>query len=232
MPDIADIAPITQGIGAVAGLAQTLISNAKEKKENKKLNRFFSQRKAFKTPQEIFDNLYLQESNLQGYSDSTLGYLTGEAGAGLSSGLGAATRLGADPNQLSGLVDNYYKNIFSIGAGSELARMKQFDSVTNAMLLLAGNKEAEEVSKDNLIKDQMQAVSSRVRAAGVGVQSGANLLLNSVANLGATGLYGSTNTPNNVTIPGTNLSAGGSGAAAGTGGLTPSEIIALRNQIK
>lgn len=187
---------ITGGIG----LAQTLINAGKEKRANKELKRLFSQRKSFETPSEIFDILNLSQFNAaQGFSDQTTSYLTGEAGAGLAGSLGTATRLGADPNALSGTIDQYYKDIFKIGAESDLVKMKKFDSFTNALGLVAQNKEAEWQSEENLIKDQMAAVASRVQAANTGQQSGLNLALGSLAALASNNLY-KTKQPNSKEI--------------------------------
>ena len=198
---------IASGVGAVAGLVQTLVNAGKEKRANKELKRLFSQRKAFQTPEEIFDILNLTQMNAaQGFSDETNSYLTGQAGAGLAGGLGVASRLGADPNQLSGLIDNYYQDIFKIGAESDLVKMKKFDSLTSALNLVAENDAAEQVSADNLIKDQMQAVASRVQAANVGQQSGLNLALSSISALAGNDLY-KTKTPNRSSILASNTAA-------------------------
>lgn len=189
-----------QGVGAIIGLAQTFMNNAKEKRANRELKNLFSKRKAFETPEEIFDMLNLSQFNAaQGFSDETMSYLTGQAGAGLVGGLGTASRLGADPNQLAGLIDNYYQDIFKVGAENELTKMKKFDSFTNALGLVAQNAEAEWQSQDNLIKDQMQAVASRVGAANQGQQSGLNLTLSSLAALATNNLYGG-KTPNRTAI--------------------------------
>lgn len=179
-------AAITGGVG----LLQNFINAGKEKKANKELKRLFSQRKAFQTPEEIFDILNLSQFNAaQGFSDETTSYLTGQAGAGLAGSLGAATRLGADPNALSGTIDQYYQDIFKVGAESDLVKMKKFDSFTNALNLVAENDAAEQISADNLIKDQMQSVASRVGAANTGQQSGLNLALSSLASLASNNLY-------------------------------------------
>lgn len=198
---------IAAGLGAVTGLAQTFINAGKEKRANRELKRLFSQRKAFQTPEEIFEILNMQQFNAQqGFSDETTSYLTGQAGAGLSAGLGTAARLGADPNQLGGIIDNYYQDIFKIGSESDLVKMKKFDSLTNALNLVAENKAAEQVSEDNLIKDQMQAVASRVGAANAGQQSGLNLALSSIGALATNNLY-KTNTTNIPSLIASNTAA-------------------------
>lgn len=198
---------IAAGVGAAVGGVQALVNAGKERRANRELKNLFSQRRQFQTPEEIFEILNMQQFNAQqGFSDQTTEYLTGQAGAGLSAGLGTAARLGADPNQLGGLIDNYYQDIFKIGSESELVKMKKFDSLTTALNLVAENKAAEQVSADNLIKDQMQAVASRVGAANAGQQSGLNLALSSIGALATNNLY-KTNTPNNSTVTASNTAA-------------------------
>lgn len=187
---------VAAGVNLAVGGLQALFNAGKEKRANKELKRLFSQRKAFQTPEEIFDILNLTQFNAaQGFSDDTMSYLTGQAGAGLSAGLGTAARLGADPNQMAGIIDDYYQDIFKVGAESDLVKMKKFDSFTNALNMVAENEAAEWQSQDNLIKDQMQAVATRVGAANQGQQSGLNLALSSLAALATNNLY-KTNTPN------------------------------------
>lgn len=199
---------IAAGIGAAVGGIQALVNAGKEKRANRELKKLFSQREAYQTPEQIFDILNLSQFNAaQGFSDQTTSFLEGQAGAGLSAGLGTASRLGADPNQLGGIIDNYYQDIFKIGAESDLVKMKKFDSLTSALNLVAENKAAEQVSEDNLIKDQMQAVASRVQAASVGQQSGLNLALNSITSLAGMDLYGGKKAPNRSNIVASNTAS-------------------------
>lgn len=198
---------VAAGIGAAVGGIQALIEGGEAKEANRDLQRLFSQRKAYKTPAEIFDILNLTESNAaHGYSDETLNYLTGQAGAGLSGTLGTAERLGADPNQLSGILDSYYGDIFKIGAENDLVKMKKFDSLTNAIGLVAQNKEAEYQSRENLIKDQMQAAAARLSKAEQGVNSGLNFGIQALTNLASGGLY-NTSKPNSPEIIASNIPA-------------------------
>lgn len=204
---------LVPGLGAVAGIAQSIIEGGKAKKANRELDSLFKKRTKYQTPKEIFDILNLTTSNAaQGFSDETNAYLTGQAGAGLSSGLGAASRLGADPNQLSGLLDNYFQNIFKIGNENELVKMKKFDSLTNAINLVSQHKDAEWQSQENLIKDQMQSVAARVGNAQIGVNSGINLAFQGLSSLASAGLYDedipkTKYTPNRAALLATNTPA-------------------------
>lgn len=181
---------VAAAIGGLTGTIQSLIGSGQIKRGNRELNRLFSQRQAYQTPQEIFDILNLTQFNAaQGFSDETMSYLTNEAGAGLASSLGAATKLGADPNNLSALVDNYYKDIFKIGGENELQKLKKFDSLTNAIQLVAQGKDAEWQSEENILKDRMQAAASKVAGGQANLQSGLNATISSMASLASMGLY-------------------------------------------
>lgn len=198
---------VAMGITGAISAIQGLIGDGQIKEGNQELKRLFSKREAFQTPQQILDIVNMAQFNAsQGYSDETINYITGQAGAGLSSTLGAATKLGADPNNIAALIDGFYQNIFKVGAESELVKMKKFDSLTNALNLLAENKAAEWQSQDNLIKDQMQAAATKVAGGQQNLQSGVNTALSSLSALATNGLY-NTKTPSNTvqasTVPAT-----------------------------
>lgn len=174
-------------------MVQSIIGINQEHKANKKLQSFFRQRKAFSTPSEIFDMLNLSQLNAsQGFSDQTLQYLTGQAGSGMAKTLGVAERLGADPNDLSSVLDSYFQDIFKIGSENDLLKMQKFDRFSNALQVVASNKEAEWQSRENILKDQMQAEAQKVAAAQANVQSGLNLTLAGLSSLGSSDLYGDT----------------------------------------
>lgn len=182
---------VAMGIGALAGGIQALIGAGQAKRANRNLKRLFSQRKAYSTPSEIFEILELTQSNAsQGFSDETMQFLEGGASRGLASTLGAATRLGADPNQISGVLDSYFQDIFRIGTENELVKMKKFDDFTNALKLVSDSRSAEWASEDNLIKDQMQAEAQKVGAGQANVQSGLNLALGAGVALLGGNMYG------------------------------------------
>ena len=164
-------------IGAVAGAVQAIGGLIGAKKNNAALDRLFKQRKKFQTPSEIYDIVNMTQNNQAGYSPETLSYLTDQADTGLSSALGTATRLGADPNQLGSELDSYFKDIFKIGSDNELIKMKKFDSLINATQLLANNKEAEWASGENLIKDQMAAQAAKLANSQQNIQSGLNAII-------------------------------------------------------
>jgi hypothetical protein len=198
---------VAAGVGAAIGGIQALVGAGQAKRANRDLKRLFSQRQAYQTPEQIFEILNMQQFNAQqGFSDETQSFLTGQAGAGLSAGLGTASRLGADPNQLGGIIDNYYQDIFKIGAESDLVKMKKFDSLTSALNLVAENKTAEWQSQENLIKDQMAAAAQRLGAGQQNIQSGLNAGLSSISALAGMNLF-KTKTPNTPELLASNIPA-------------------------
>jgi hypothetical protein len=216
---------IAGGVQAAVGAGQTIAGNAK-------LKRLFSQRKAFQTPQEIFDILNMTENNAQtGLSSETTQYLTDQADRGLTSQLGVATRLGADPNQIGATLDNYFQDIFKIGNENEIQKLKKFDSVANALQLVAQNKEAEFQSKDNLIKDQMQSAAQKVASGQQNLQSGLNLGLNAASAFSTQDLYKTQFSKLQQLLGGGTITTG-ENSGSGAGGSTPSDILALLNGIK
>lgn len=230
LDDAAKINPIVAGAGAVTGIVETLIESGKVKKANKEMKRLFSKRKAFQTPQEVFDILNMSQYNASsGFSGDTLNYLTGEASEGLAAGLGTAKILGADPNQLSGMIDQYYGDIFKIGAESDLIKMRKFNDLTGALQLVAANKEAEWASKENIIKDQMQAVAQRISAGQQGINSGLNFAINSAALLAQNNMY---REPKPTVVQVGSNSTMTAPTTSTPGVRTPSEIINDRNQIQ
>lgn len=175
---------------AILGAAQYFSERHKAKKIQGDMKRLFAKRKAYQTPQELLDIANLRSANTQGFSDQTMSYLTGEADAGLASSLGTSLRLGADPNVVGDTLDRYYRQIAGIGTQSDLAKMSQIDAVANAIGVLGQSKEAEQVSADNLIKDQLQGKYAELGIANQGMTSGANFAIQGLTNLALTDLYG------------------------------------------
>lgn len=209
--------PVSTAVSAanlLVGGVQSLIGAGQEKRANRELSRLFKQRKAYSTPQEILDIVQMQENNAQtGFGAETLDYLTTGADRGMAAGLDTAKMLGADPNALGGILDGYFQDIFKIGGENELAKMKKFDGLINATQLLADNKVAEQISADNLIKDQMAAKAQQVAAGTQNIQSGLNLGLNALSTFANSyrdtdngGGTGSTQT--NITTPGAVVNPG------------------------
>lgn len=215
-------------IGATASGIQNLIALIGAIGGNNKLKKLFKQRTAFQTPSEVLDILNSTEQRAQsGYDPQTLDFLTNQADRSFATSTGNALRLGADPNVIAGLDDQYLQNIMKIGSDNATLQLQNFDKFLNAKQLVAANKEAEWASKENLIKDEMAAASTKVAAGQQNLQSGINLGLQVATSGAMNDLYGLNTPTSNV---GNNFGNGNSGVMQP--GLSPSELIKLKQLLQ
>ena len=188
---------ILGALGGYAGIAQAgmgvlqstlgLIQQGKARKE---INRLMSQRKAFTTPEEVYQTLQATQANAQtGLGSEVLSYLTGQNERGLSQGIGAATLLGGDANDLGALLDRYNTQSMNIGAQDQAAQMANFSRYLGALGVVAQNREAEWQSRDNLLKDRIQAAAARGQQGTLNLQSGLNATLGAITAGQQMGLY-------------------------------------------
>ena len=178
--------PVGLGLAAAQtalGLVQAISGGAKAK-------RLLKQRRAYQTPEEIFKILQASQSRAAGgYDPGTLSYITGQADRGFSSSLNAATQLGADPNQLSALLDQRIQSTFRIGAENQLRNMENFNKYISSLNLVAENDAAEQKSQQDLIKDQLQATSMQQQSGLQNIFGGANTALSTVSSMETANLY-------------------------------------------
>lgn len=159
---------ITSGLQTAFGVIQTISADAKLKK-------LLAQRTAYKTPEEYFDILNATQNRAQqGFDAFTLNYLTSEAEKGLSDTLGSATRLGANPNELSNYFENFSRNIMRIGAENQRLNMENFTRYLSALDVIGQNKAAEWKSQQDIIKDKIQAAAADKAAGFQNIGSGLN----------------------------------------------------------
>jgi hypothetical protein len=203
---------VTAGIGGI----QSIIGAIGQGKANKKLNKLFKQRTAYQTPKEIMDVLNSTQYNAQsGYDPQTLDFLTNSADRGFATQTGTALRLGADPNLISGLDDKYLQDIMRIGSDNATLQLQNFDKFLNAKTLVAENKTAEWQSREDLLKDQIQAVAGKAAAGAQNVNSGINTVVQAGSNLAASQLFKPTVTPTTQ--------------QNSTGGFTPAQMQQLQS---
>src|SRR5687768_11488299 len=101
-PSPADLNPVSMAVGATTAGMQSLLGLTQVISGDTRVKRLMGQRKAFKTPEEVFKVLNAtQNMAQQGYDATTLNFLTSDIDRSFAEGLGAAQRMGADPNQLS-----------------------------------------------------------------------------------------------------------------------------------
>lgn len=174
-------------IQSVLGLIQTVAAE-------KRAKRLLGMRQAYKTPEEYYDILNATASLAnQGYDAATLGYLTSNIDRGFSSAAGTATRLGADPNQLSALFDQRMQGIMRVGAENARLNMENFSRYLGALDVIGQNKAAEQKSQQDLLKDDLQAASVEKQQGVQNIFGGINTSLGGSAAIGTSTLYSNVN---------------------------------------
>lgn len=172
------------GAQAVLGGIQTISGNAAKKKA-------LAQRKPYQTPQEITDILNLTESNAQqGYDPNTLAYLTNQTDRAFSGALGTAELLGANPNDLSGIFDQKIQGLMKIGAENHQSNMENLSKYLGALDSVASNKAAEQKSKQDIVKDYLQAAGQEVQTGTANISGGINTAFSSLVAGKTGGIYG------------------------------------------
>jgi hypothetical protein len=178
--------PIGIGLSAAQtalGLVQAISGDAKMKK-------LLAQRKAYVTPQEIYDILNATASRASsGYDPQTLNYLTGETDRALGATLNTAELLGGDPNDLSAIFDKKIQASMKIGAENQLLNMQNFQRYLQAESVVADNKAAEFKSQQDILKDSIQAAAANKQAGLQNIGSGVNAGLATASAYGTAGLY-------------------------------------------
>lgn len=157
-PAVDPVSASIAGLQAAAGLVQTISASSKLKRKR-------AQRTAYQTPDEIFKILNAT-LNQAGGDTITRDFQTGQLDRSFSQILGGATRLGANPNDLSAIFDQKMMAAFKIGDAFHLSNLQYYDKVNTAYNLVAENRAAEWRSREDLIKDDMQALAAE-KAAGI-----------------------------------------------------------------
>lgn len=197
MPAAVPVDPVSAALTAgqaILGTTQAIIGSERSK-------RLLQQRRAYQTPEEYYKILQQTMSTAgQGYDPFTLSYLTGKTDQAFSSTLGTAERLGANPNDLSGIFDAKVNSIMKIGAENHALNMENIGKYINALDLIGQNKAAEQKSQQDLIKDQQQAAAADKQAGLQNIFGAANTFLAGYATDKANQLFAPKN--GTVTQPG------------------------------
>ncbi len=177
------------GIGLAAG--QTALGLVQSITADAKMKKLLAQRKAYVTPQEIYDILNATASRASsGYDPQTLQYLTGQTDNALGASINAATQLGGDPNDLSKIFDQKIQATMKIGAENQLLNMQNFQRYLQAESVVADNKAAEQKSQQDMLNDRIQAAAINKQAGLQNIGSGLNAGLSVASAYGTAGLYG------------------------------------------
>lgn len=210
---VAAVAGIVQG---GLGVVQTISGLFGRGRRRRQMERLQAQRKAFQTPDEVFQQLNATQYNAQtGLGAETLNFMMGSADRAFSSSIGAATRLGGDPNSLSRIFDQRVMQGMQIGSLDQNARMANFGQYLNALGTVAQNRAAEQISRDNLLKDRIQALSAQGADDTRNIQSGLNSILAGGTAIAASTLY---NNRGSVDLGANGVDVSGGSAI---GGLSP-----------
>lgn len=143
---------------------------------NKKAKTALSKREAYQTPDEIFQILNAVESNAQG-DTQTRDFQTQQIDKTFSNQLGIAELLGADPNDLSSLFNQKMQGILAVGQATHQSKMQEFGKYIGALEMVASNKAGEWKSRQDFVKDDLQAAAAEGAAANQTINSGINMAL-------------------------------------------------------
>ena len=187
-------------MGAVQGgigIVQSLIGAGQKRKARAKADKLMSERKAFITPEETMQALQASQWNAQtGMGGDVLKYLTGNADKTFSSSVGAVGLNGGDANDLMALFNQRAEENLKIAGQDTAARMANFSKLLTSLATVADNKAAEQVSKDNLLKDRIQGAVAEGGEGTKNGQSGLNGLLAGASTIAMGQLYKNKNDDN------------------------------------
>lgn len=175
---------LTTGIGLVQTIGN-IIGKAKSKDE---INKLLAQRKAFVTPDEVY-KLVNAATQKQGGDQEMVNLLTSQADSTFSQVLGTSALLGGSPNDFAKLFNQRVMTSTAIAEKNHAVSMANFSMLMDAWKTLAANKEAEWVSRDNLLKDRIQAAAGRGADANKGIGSGLNSMIAGLASLAQMGAW-------------------------------------------
>lgn len=178
--------PLLPLLGAVQA-ASGIIKDSKLAKEQKSL---VSQRTPFKTSQQVYDIVSQTQNAAQtGLDPATLQYLTTGIDNAASATLGVAKRLGANPNDLSAILDQQLEGMFKVGTQNAALKMENFSKYLSAEELLSKNLEAEWASQQGIIKDKLQSVQESRNNANKTINSGLNNIVSGISAMQIMDLY-------------------------------------------
>jgi hypothetical protein len=167
-------------VGAGIAALQAGYGIVQEIKAQKKINGLLSQRKAFQTSQQVYDIVNATLNQAQG-DTVTIDFETNAINQNLSNTVGAATRLGADPNMLSSLFQNSVNGIMRAGQEFHQSNTAAFSNVINAFKLLSDNKDAEYASQQDILKDKLAAAGANLATGTQNISGGINTALGALS---------------------------------------------------
>lgn len=183
-------ASLIPGVAAVLPIVQGILGTIQSTTGANRARNLLQRRQSYRTPEEYFQILNATSSLAgQGFDPFTLNYLTGETDRAFGASIGAATRLGGDPNLLSQLFDQKMQGVLKIGAENATRNLENFTKYLGALDVIGQNKAAEQKSQQDLLKDQLQAAVGDKREGIQNIINAANAYLGLAAAHGTSGLF-------------------------------------------
>mgnify|MGYP001096089888 CR=1 FL=1 len=176
----------------VLGAYQAAVSYTDKKDAQLKQDRLANIRNntTYQTPIELYKQSNAYENMAQsGFAPEELTYLTTQSNQALQNSLYTSEVLGGDPNDLSFLYNQHMNDIMRIEGADHAQRMENFSKYINSLGTIADSKTAEWVSKDNILKDQLQAAQAGRTEAAKSEQSGINAALAGLSAVYSDSLY-------------------------------------------
>lgn len=175
---------------AVVGVTGIVVGAVQTGKANKRIKNAMNQRKAFKTPDEVFQLLNSAQSKAQG-DTITRDFQQNQLDMGFADALSTAENLGAGPNSLSSLFGKKIQGQLQIGEDFHRSNMEAWGNYAKALAIVGENKAAEQASQDNIWKDYMQSLAKQKVDANATLNNGINTTIGAAAAYGtAHGNYG------------------------------------------
>lgn len=198
---------------AVVGVTGIVVGAVQTGKANKRIKNAMAQRKAYKTPDEVFQLLNSAQGKAQG-DTITRDYQQNQLDMSFADALSTAETLGAGPNSLSALFGKKIQGQLQIGEDFHRSNMEAWGNYAKALAVVGENKAAEQASQDNIWKDYMAALSKQKEAGQATTNAGINSLIGGISAYGTGQLYKDKSTG----VGGGGSSFGSAGGAAGGGG--------------
>lgn len=208
---------------AALGAVQTGIGIVKSIGSKKRINKLIGQIDPYSTPDAFYQGLNLTESRAQG-DTITRQFQQDQLDNAFAGYLGAATNLGADPNQLSAAFGQKIQGLMQVGEQFHQSNTQAFSAMLAGYNALAENKTAEQVSKNDIIKNRIQAENANFKTANDNIGNGLNTLLASLSANGMMDLFkqGGGGAGGGYVAPLATVGAVGSSVSApAVGGLAP-----------
>lgn len=178
------LSPISLGLSG----AQTALGIYQQIAGNAKMKKLLAQRKSYQTPDEIFQMVNALQNNVQPDA-AAYSFLTNRIDRARDASLGTAERLGANPNDLSGILDQSIQGLMQVGDKFTDDNMKKFYSYMQGLSTLADNKAAEWKSEQDILKDKIQAAGGQAQAGASNISGGINNVVSTLSSDKISKLY-------------------------------------------